>query len=131
RLVRPYENIPADESPNHRPMRLGGMNVRELLEVRARARTLSHVTSAGFAIVTMIGVADNPLINGSSVSAGTFAMLAGTAARGRLFTAEEERDGGHVVILSHDAWHKYFNADPAAIGQTVTFGGNSTFTGSL
>src|SRR5581483_11868486 len=37
----------------------------------------------------------------------------------------------HVVVLSHDAWRKYFNADPSAIGRTVTFGGNSTFTGGL
>jgi putative ABC transport system permease protein len=131
RLVRPYENIPAGESPNRRPVRLGGVTVRELLEVRARSRTLSHVTSAAFAIVSMIGVDDNPLITGSSVSAGTFEMLGAAAARGRLFTADEERDGGHVVILSHDAWRKYFNADPAAIGRTVTFGGNSNFTGSL
>jgi len=34
RLVRPYENIPASESPNLRPLHVGGMNLVELLEVQ-------------------------------------------------------------------------------------------------
>src|SRR6476469_8771337 len=52
RLVRLYENVPAAGPGEARPRRLPGMNVRELLELRARSRTLSHVVSPGFAMVT-------------------------------------------------------------------------------
>jgi hypothetical protein len=84
-------------------MRVGGMNLVELLEVRDRSRTLSHVVSEGLAIVTMMATGDATLINGASVSRGTFPMLGVQPALGRWFRSEEEQEGSHVIVLSHDA----------------------------
>jgi len=43
---------------------------------------------------------------------------------GRSFAADESAGGGgHVVVLSQDAWERYFAADPAALGQTLTING--------
>jgi len=132
RLVRVYENLSAAESPNKRPVRMGAMDTRELLELRATSRALSHVVSYSGAIVTMLGAGDTVQISGSSISAGTFAMLGVQPALGSPFSRDEDAGvGEHVVILSHDAWNRYFAADPGVVGRHVTFTGNTTFTGGM
>jgi hypothetical protein len=52
RLVRLFENIPAREMSNGRPVRESALDVRELLELRKRSRTQSHVVVNGVAMVT-------------------------------------------------------------------------------
>jgi putative ABC transport system permease protein len=132
RLVQPYENIPAAESPNRRARRQGGMIEAEFVDIRNRTTTLSRVVGVGFSLVTMMGVGDAALLNnGSSVSPGTMAMLGVQPAIGRSFTADEETSGAHVVLLSDTAWHKYFGGDSAAVNRTIAFTGNSSFTGDI
>ena len=38
---------------------------------------------------------------------------------GRFFTADEDRPGNHVIILSHATWQAHFGGDPAVVGRTV------------
>ena len=132
RLVRLYENLSAADSPNGRPVRVGAVDTRELLELRATSRTLSHVVSYSRAIVTVLGAGDTAQVSGSSVSAGTFAMLGVQPALGRAFSpAEEAGIGENVVILSDDAWNRYFGADRHVLGRQLIFTGNTTFTGGM
>ena len=132
RLVRLYENVPASETPNRKPQRIGAVNVSDWLELRARSRALSHVVSYGFALVSPVGTDESVLFQGAAVSAGTFSMLGVQPMLGRSFQPSEEAAGGEkVIILSHDAWRAYFNGDPNALGKTMTFTGNTTFVGGL
>jgi predicted permease len=131
RLVRPYENVPASESSNHRAMRIGGMNALELVEVRERTTTLSQVSTVGQSLVTMLGTGDSAFVNGGSLSPGTAAMLGVRPALGRWFTPDEERAGGHVVVLSDATWRRYFGGATDVLNKTVTFTGNSTFGGDI
>jgi predicted permease len=125
-LVRLYENVPVAGASNARPRRLPGMNVRELLELRARSRTLSHVVSIGFAMVTAACNEGSMRLFGAPVSVATFPMLGVQPAIGRWFLASEETPGADTaIILSDDAWHRCFNRDTCVLGQTVTFTGRA------
>lgn len=53
------------------------------------------------------------------VSANLFSTLGVNPILGRNFTAEEERAGHRVVILSHELWASDFNSSPNVIGETV------------
>jgi putative ABC transport system permease protein len=132
RLVRLYENVPAAESPTKRPVRIGALDTRELLELRATARSLSHVVTYSRSIVTMLGAGDSTQITGSSVSAGTLSMLGVKPLHGRSFSAAEDAGGGEkVVILSYEAWNRYFGGDRQVLGRRLIFTGNTTFTGGM
>ncbi len=132
RLVQLYENVPAAETTAHRPQHVRGIEVRELLELRSRARAFSHVVSYGFALVSPVGSADTALLSGATVSAGAFPMLGTPPMLGRWISEAEERsDADRVIVISDAIWRRYFNSDPAAVGKTMTFTGNSAFVGTV
>ena len=58
------------------------------------------------------------------VSAGFFHVLGVAPARGREFTADEDRPNGPAAaVLSHRLWLRLFNGDAAAIGRSITLRG--------
>jgi predicted permease len=58
------------------------------------------------------------------VSTGFFRVLGVRPRLGREFTAEEDRPGApQAAILSDALWRRVFHADPAAIGRSVSLGG--------
>jgi predicted permease len=60
-------------------------------------------------------------IRGAYVSASLFSMLEAQASTGRVFTAGEQQDGHHrVVILSDGFWRRRFAGDRGLINQTIT-----------
>jgi putative ABC transport system permease protein len=63
---------------------------------------------------------------GSQVSADVFATLRVNAARGRVFTNDEDKPGATpVVVLSHGLWQRRFGGDPNILDQTLTLDGRS------
>ncbi len=62
-------------------------------------------------------------VEAEMVSASYFPMLGVTAARGRLFTADEDRvpDANPLVVISDGMWKTRFGGDPAIVGRTLTF----------
>jgi putative ABC transport system permease protein len=131
RLVRLYENVPASESPNGRPRRLGGIDAVEFLALRAQARTVSHVVAHAIALVSVSGGIDTSQRELTALSSTAFAMLGVQPILGRSFTPEEEQPGlDKVIVLSYAAWQRYFGGDPAVLGKALTFNGN-TFSGGV
>jgi putative ABC transport system permease protein len=122
RLVRLYENVPAAESPTGRPRRIGGMDLRALLELRARSRALSHVISYSFAMVTATVRDEAVRLSGSPVAVATFPMLGVQPRLGRWFVPGEDAPGhDKVIVLSDGAWQRCFGGDPNVVGKAVTF----------
>jgi putative ABC transport system permease protein len=65
-------------------------------------------------------------IQGRAVSAGFFPTLKIEAARGRLFTPEDDQpEHDRVVVLTDGLWRRRFGSDPNIIGKTLTLNGNS------
>jgi predicted permease len=54
------------------------------------------------------------------VSWGVFPTLGVEPALGRTFRPEEEDGAARVVVLSHNAWTRYFGADPGMLDRVVT-----------
>ncbi|HEY9225986.1 MAG TPA: ABC transporter permease [Gemmatimonadaceae bacterium] len=61
-------------------------------------------------------------VEAEMVSASYFPMLGASAARGRVFSADEDRvpDANAVVVISDRMWNAKFSRDPNIIGKTLT-----------
>jgi putative ABC transport system permease protein len=126
RLVRIVENVPAAYSPSARPLRVAGVRLEEFVVWRMRTQTLSHM-AAYIPTMTSLTSRDGMVrLTGMQVSPAIFPMLNAQPVLGRVFASGEERPGANtVVLLSHDAWQKYFAGDAAIITKTVTLDGRS------
>ncbi|HEX8559123.1 MAG TPA: ABC transporter permease [Pyrinomonadaceae bacterium] len=127
RLVALYtSNDPTVAEPR------GPLAYPDLLDYRAQAKTLEHVAvyqSVG--TVMSLSAGDEPeRVRGTEVSADLFPALGVGAARGRLFTREEDVEGGPaVIVISDGLWRRRFGADPSAVGREVRVGiGGRTVT---
>jgi putative ABC transport system permease protein len=69
------------------------------------------------AVLTLRGRAEE--FREQSVSADVFPSLGIHPLRGRLFTREEDRDPGQVVLISYRLWQSWFGGESDAIGRRV------------
>lgn len=93
-------------------------------DYRAANSTFDAIAVYNTAATNLTGAGDAQRLTGARASANLFSVLGVNAARGRVFTAEEdqpERDA--VVVLSHGLWTRVFGADPAIVGRSVEFSG--------
>jgi predicted permease len=65
------------------------------------------------------GAAAPERLQGLRVSPGLFPMLGATPLRGRAFTADEDRPGIRVAMISHGLWQRQFGEDPSLVGRTM------------
>jgi putative ABC transport system permease protein len=103
----------------------GPLSYPDLLDYRAQAASLEYVAAyQGVGTVLSTGAGDEPdRVRGMEVTADLFPALGVRAARGRVFTREEDREGGPVVIVISDGlWRRRFGADPSAVGREVKLG---------
>jgi len=124
RLVRLYDNVPPP-TPNGVTRRIGAIEARDLGELRARSRTLSHIVSYSFATVTVSGCAEAIQMHGAPVSAATASMLTVEPAIGRWFTSDEETSDSKVVVLSERVRRRCLGNDPDVTGRILTFTGRA------
>ncbi|HEY9231983.1 MAG TPA: ABC transporter permease [Blastocatellia bacterium] len=76
--------------------------------------------------VNLAGGSEAEYVSGVKVSKEFFDVLGVQPARGRGFTAEEDRPGGdRVAILSNGLWRRRFGADAGLIGKTVSINSES------
>ena len=93
--------------------------------VRDRVPSLDAAVVSGMIVnVNLAGEGRVENLRQQRVSAGFFKALGIQPALGREFTRDEDRQGGAaVVVLSHDAWHRVFDAAPSIVGRTVMLRG--------
>jgi putative ABC transport system permease protein len=89
---------------------------------RAQSRSFSAIAYySGYEMsVSVDGAADYAFA--TLVAPGFFDVLAGRAAVGRLFTADEEKPGSPLAAVITDAfWKRRFNGQASAVGTTLKF----------
>jgi len=70
---------------------------------------------------TLEGGSEPERLNGQAVGSDFFRVLGVMPARGRAFTAAEDRSGGpRVIVISDALWHRRFGGDQAIVGHTIT-----------
>ena len=124
----PYENAErlAALYTGRGPSAPGGpLSYPDLLDYRAQAQSLEYVAGyQGVGTVMSLGQGDEPeRVRGTEVMADLFPALGARAARGRVFTREEDVEGGpKVIVLSDGLWRRRFGSDPSVVGREVRMG---------
>jgi putative ABC transport system permease protein len=98
----------------------------DYLEWRAQADVFEHM--AAFTSNTSLNLTQSgepERLTAVEATANLFPTLGVAPSVGRVFTAEEDRPGGPlVVVLSHGLWERRFGADPNIVGKKLTLEGN-------
>jgi cell division protein FtsX len=122
RLVRIVQNRP--NAPQGMPARMAAMSTEDIEAWRPRTRTLSHIAAYGRDVQTLTGLDEPIRLNGARVSPALFPMLGAQPLAGRVFEEVEGKPGSDaVVILSHQAWRRYFNAERDILGRHIMLEG--------
>src|SRR6185369_13964019 len=75
---------------------------------------------------SLTGSGDPVQVRGEEVTTNLFALLGASPEIGRLFGPDEDDPGGRRVVILTDAfWRARFGGDPAILGRTLTFNGES------
>jgi predicted permease len=92
--------------------------------LRTGTRSFSHVAGYMETSATLSGQGDAVRLVGYQITASAFPLLGVAPLLGRPFDSNEESPGSDaVVVLSHTAWQRYFNSDPAIVGRVAAFDG--------
>ncbi|KXJ04805.1 hypothetical protein AC249_AIPGENE23396, partial [Exaiptasia diaphana] len=76
--------------------------------------------------VSITGLDEPEEVQAMLVTDGTLPLLGVGAARGRIFSPEDDQpDAAKTVLLAHGYWQKRFGGDPSAIGQLLRIDGES------
>ena len=119
RLVALYTGRDAAAAPS------GPLSYPDLLDYRGQTRAFEYVAGyQGVGTVMSLGPGDEPeRVRGTEVMADLFPALGVRAARGRVFTREEDVEGGpRVIVISDGLWRRRFGSDPAVVGREVRMG---------
>lgn len=118
-LVRVYRTTPQSQT--------AGVPAADYLELERETKPFADLASFRMWAYTL-AQEGRPAVNLNSlrVSSSFFTALGLRPALGRFFTAEEDRPGNNVVILSHATWQAHFGGDPAIVGQNVRIDGQPT-----
>ncbi len=93
---------------------------------RTQTSVVQDVAAFRSNVVNFTGGGLPEQLRASQVSADYFRLFGAPVARGRTFTAEEDRPGAaKVAVLSHQLWTRRFGGDPQVIGRTLALSGES------
>ena len=87
---------------------------------RAQTRTIDHLGALMDSEATLTGRGEPRRVNSRRVNASVFTALGVQPLIGRMFIADDERDGNDAVLLAHHAWQELFGADPHIVGERIT-----------
>jgi putative ABC transport system permease protein len=92
----------------------------DFLDVERDQRSFEGVAAYVNLPLELSGSGDPIRLDAAKVSANTFAVLGVTPLLGRGFTADEDRPGVDVAVLSWSLWQTRYGGDGAIVGRTVT-----------
>jgi putative ABC transport system permease protein len=105
------------------PVSMGTLSYPDFADVRARNHSFEAVAVYQENTYTATGIGQPLHVGAENVSANLFDLLGPLPVLGRTFLPEEDQPGHHVVILSDAFWRAHFNADPSALGRSITLAG--------
>jgi MacB-like periplasmic core domain len=103
----------------------GNLSYPDCADIRSRNHSFEAVAAYHHQEYVATGIGEPRHVEVENVSAALFDLLGKRPALGRTFRTEEDQPGHHVVILSDAFWRAHFNADPGAVGRSITLGGRA------
>ncbi len=103
-----------------------GIAYPNFLDWRERAQSFTEMAGFRGAVFNLTGV-DRPVrLQGRQVSWNFFQMLGVQPQLGRMFVADDDKQGAtRTTLLSHALWREKFGGDPAITGKAISLDGNS------
>jgi putative ABC transport system permease protein len=98
----------------------GSLSWLELQDWRERARSFSAIAGIQYRSFTVSDGGDADRYSGAAISHELFPMLGKAAQFGRVFNAEDDRQGAEpVVLISDDLWQRRYDRDKAVVGRAI------------
>ena len=125
-ILRPTEVVAVDPISAAGPS-ADGFSYQEYIQLRDRSDSFDGVAAfTGLPLGLRTTANSLPLMTMGMLVTGNFFRVLGVEPElGRAFRPEEDQVPGRdaVVVLSNDAWKKYFGSDPSILGRTVRLNG--------
>ena len=96
----------------------------DFFDLRTQNHTLDHLVSYHDTSFTLTGLQHPVHVDGQVVSWDLLPALGVNPEMGRGFTANEEKRGTRVVLISHALWGSQFGADKSILGHSVNLNGD-------
>jgi putative ABC transport system permease protein len=113
RVVMVWEDASAAGFPRNTP------SPANYLDWLAMNRSFTDMAAAGFVVASLTADGAPEAVLGRRVTANFFPALGVQPQLGRAFTAEDDRSGTRVVMISHALWQRRYGGDPGIVGRTI------------
>jgi putative ABC transport system permease protein len=112
-------------SYNQQLMREGmPVSAADFIDWQARSESFSEMAAFHSQAFNLTDGVEPERAGGVRVSANIFSLLGVGAARGRVFTPDEDRPGNNrVVVISDGLWKRRYASDPNVLGSTIALNG--------
>jgi putative ABC transport system permease protein len=120
---QPGRLIEAQSINSHNPQP-SAISYPDFFDWRSQNHTLDHLVSYHDNSFTLTGLARPLQVDAEIVSWDLLPALSIAPELGRGFTADEEKAGTHVVLISHALWASHFGADKSIVGKAVHLSGD-------
>jgi putative ABC transport system permease protein len=95
-------------------------SIPDYIDLRDQSQTLLALAAYTRAGAVLNGTEESRQLYGLAVTSDIFSVLGVSAARGRVYTREDDNVDARVVVLSDHAWKTLFNSDPNIVGKQVS-----------
>jgi predicted permease len=120
---QPGRLIEAQSINSHNPQP-SAISYPDFFDWRSQNHTLDHLVSYHDNSFTLTGLERPVQVDAEIVSWDLLPALGIPPELGRGFTADEEKAGTHVVLISHALWASHFGADKSIVGKAVHLSGD-------
>ena len=120
---KPERLINAQSAGTQNPA-ASSLSYPDFFDWRTQNRTLEHLVSYHDTPFTLTGLARPVHVEGEVVSWDLLPALGVDPELGRGFTADEEKPGTKVALISHALWVEQFAADKSILGRTIKLSGD-------
>ena len=130
-LLRPLPYTDADrivvfKTPSRQGSGVAAASPTRFNVWREQTSVFEDVAAYRYGRINMTGVDHPEQVESVFVSANYFRLFGQVVARGRVFTAAEDRpEGGDVVVFSNAFWKRAFGGDPRVIGRSISLSGKT------
>lgn len=90
---------------------------------KAQTQIFEDMAAVAWRVVNLTGDGEPEKLEGERATHNLFSVLGVQPAVGRVFTADEDKPGSSVVLISYGLWKRRFGADPKLIGRTILLDG--------
>jgi predicted permease len=127
-LLRPLNYKESDRlvqlHHHYKPNGAGGVSAIGYTHYRDNSKSFESIAAYDEWSVNLTGAGEPERLNGIVVTHNFFQTLGVEAAKGRVFTPDENRPRrNRVVVLTDSLWQRRFSSDPDIVGKSITLNG--------